>query len=168
MDRSAAHEFFGHPAGRKLTAHTKNTIGLSIITLCELPYGIELHAARHPQLRARNEHLLSMMVAPFDVFPLDHRVVAPYSEVRAALANAPIGPADKLRSATLYIVARDDANSDGPRLPGIRKQYEKSPQPKELIVLDGSAHAQLLFQTDQGERVMREILRFLSAKSTTR
>jgi len=37
---------------RKLTAHTKNTIGLSIITLCELPYGIELHAARHPQLRA--------------------------------------------------------------------------------------------------------------------
>jgi predicted alpha/beta-hydrolase family hydrolase len=78
------------------------------------------------------------------------------------LGAAPNGPADKLRSATLYIVARDDANSDGPRLPGIRKQ-----QPKELIVLDGSAHAQLLFQTDQGERVMREILRFLSAKSTT-
>jgi esterase/lipase len=84
------------------------------------------------------------------------------------LGAAPNGPADKLRSATLYIVARDDANSDGPRLPWIRKQYEKSPQPKELIVLDGSAHAQLLFQTDQGERVMREILRFLSAKSTTR
>jgi len=84
------------------------------------------------------------------------------------LGAAPNGPADKLRSATLYIVARDDANSDGPRLPGIRKQYEKSPQPKELIVLDGSAHAQLLFQTDQGERVMREILRFLSAKSPTR
>src|SRR5580700_10524302 len=83
------------------------------------------------------------------------------------LGAAPNGPADKLRSATLYIVARDDANSDGARLPGIRKQYEKSPQPKELIVLDGSAHAQFLFQTDQGERVMREILRFLSAKSTT-
>ena len=83
------------------------------------------------------------------------------------LGAAPNGPAEKLKSSTLYIVARDDADSDGPRLPQIRKQYEKSPQPKELIVLDGSAHAQFLFQTDQGERVMREILRFLSAKATT-
>ena len=29
------------------------------------------------------------------------------------------------------------------------------------IVVSGSAHAQFLFATDQGERVMREILRFL-------
>ena len=83
------------------------------------------------------------------------------------LGAAPMGPAEKLKSSTLYIVARDDADSDGPRLPQIRKQFEKSPQPKEMIVLDGSAHAQFLFQTDQSERVMREILRFLSAKSTT-
>jgi len=40
-----------------------------------------------------------MMVAPFDVFPLDHRVVDPYSEVRAALAKAPIGPLDALIAA---------------------------------------------------------------------
>jgi pimeloyl-ACP methyl ester carboxylesterase len=84
------------------------------------------------------------------------------------LGAAPDGPAEKLKSATLYIVARDDASSDGLRLPGIRRQYEKSPQPKELIVLDGSAHAQFLFQTEQAERVMREILRFLSAGRTTR
>lgn len=81
------------------------------------------------------------------------------------LGSAPNGPADKLHSASLYIVARDDANSDGPRLPGIRKQYEKSPEPKRLIVLEGSAHAQFLFDTKQGERVMREIVQFLSAKS---
>ncbi len=80
------------------------------------------------------------------------------------LGSAPDGPADKLKSSSLFIVARDDANEDGPRLPGIRAQYEKAPQPKELIILDGSAHAQALFQTDQGERVMREIIRFLSAK----
>ena len=80
------------------------------------------------------------------------------------LGAAPDGPADKLKSATLFIVARDDANEDGPRLPGIRAQYEKAPQPKELIIVDGSAHAQFLFQTDQGERVMREIIQFLSAK----
>jgi pimeloyl-ACP methyl ester carboxylesterase len=79
------------------------------------------------------------------------------------LGAAPNGPAEKLKSRTLFIVARDDANEGGPRLPGIRAQYEKAPQPKELIILEGSAHAQFLFQTDQGERVMREILRFLSA-----
>ena len=78
------------------------------------------------------------------------------------LGSAPDEPAEKLKSRTLFIVARDDTSGDGPRLPGIRAQYEKAPQPKELIVLDGSAHAQFLFQTDQGERVMREILRFLS------
>jgi len=82
------------------------------------------------------------------------------------LGAAPDGPADKLKSATLFIVARDDTSGDGPRLPGIRKQYEKAPEPKELIVLDGSAHAQYLFQTDQGARVMREILRFLGSAST--
>jgi pimeloyl-ACP methyl ester carboxylesterase len=80
------------------------------------------------------------------------------------LGAAPNGPADKLKSSTLFIVARDDANDDGPRLPRIREQYEKAPEPKKLIILDGSSHAQFLFQTDQGERVMREILRFLSAK----
>jgi len=50
------------------------------------------------------------------------------------------------QSATLFIVARDDASEDGPRLPRIREQYEKAPQPKALIILDGSAHAQFLFK----------------------
>jgi pimeloyl-ACP methyl ester carboxylesterase len=79
------------------------------------------------------------------------------------LGAAPNLSAEKLKSRTLFIVARDDGNDGGPRLPGIRAQYEKAPQPKELIVLDGSAHAQFLFQTDQGTRLMHEILRFLSA-----
>lgn len=79
------------------------------------------------------------------------------------LGAAPNGPAEKLKSATLFIVARDDASADGPRLPAIHAQYEKAPQPKQLIILNGAAHAQYLFQTDQGDRVMREILRFLSA-----
>jgi len=78
------------------------------------------------------------------------------------LGAAPNLPAEKLKSRALFIVARDDANDAGLRLPGIRAQYEKAPGPKELIVLDGSAHAQFLFQTDQRARVMQEILRFLS------
>jgi pimeloyl-ACP methyl ester carboxylesterase len=78
------------------------------------------------------------------------------------LGAAPDRPAENLKAPILFIVARDDANASGPRLPGIRAQYEKAPEPKELLILDGSAHAQYLFQTDQGERVMREIIRFLS------
>jgi len=96
----------------------------------------------------------------------DASIASPQAEIDRIvfLGAAPNGPADKLKSATLFIVARDDASGDHElRLPGIRAQYEKAPQPKQLIVLDGSAHAQYLFQTDQGDRVMREILRFLTA-----
>lgn len=74
------------------------------------------------------------------------------------------GPAERIKSPLLMIVARDDANDDGPRLPRIRAWFDKSPEPKQLVVLDGSAHAQFLFQTEQGDRVMNEILRFLTAR----
>jgi len=69
----------------------------------------------------------------------------------------------KMKGPKLFILARDDVGDDGPRLPKIRAQYLKALDPKELIVVEGSAHAQFLFETDQGERVMREILRFLSS-----
>jgi len=80
------------------------------------------------------------------------------------LGAAPNLPADKLKSPALFIVARNDTSGDGPRLPGIKAQFAKAPQPKKLVVLEGSAHAQYLFDTDQGERVMEEILRWLKAK----
>jgi pimeloyl-ACP methyl ester carboxylesterase len=79
------------------------------------------------------------------------------------LGASPNGPAERLKAPTLFIVARDDANAGGPRLPRIRAQYEKAPQPKRLVIVEGSAHAQYLFQTDQADRVMHEILEFLSA-----
>ena len=72
---------------------------------------------------------------------------------------------EKMKGRKLFLIARDDlGSSDFPRLPQVRGQYEKATGPKELIILEGSAHAQSLFATDQGERVMREILRFLSEK----
>jgi pimeloyl-ACP methyl ester carboxylesterase len=62
----------------------------------------------------------------------------------------------------LFIISRDDVMGENkPRLPQIREQYERASGPKELVLLEGSAHAQFLFQTDQGERLMHEILRFL-------
>jgi pimeloyl-ACP methyl ester carboxylesterase len=71
-------------------------------------------------------------------------------------------PPEKIKGRKLFIVARDDANDEGPRLPKIRANYEKASGPKELLILDGSAHAQFLFATDQRDRLLREILRFLS------
>ena len=75
-----------------------------------------------------------------------------------------VGPPEKLKGRKLFIVARDDTRGDGlVRLVKIREQYEKAPEPKELVILEGSAHAQFIFETDQSERLMREILRFLTA-----
>lgn len=62
----------------------------------------------------------------------------------------------------LAIVARDNADEEGPRLPKIRANYDKAVGPNELVILDGAADAQFIFATDQEERLMREILRFLS------
>ncbi len=84
---------------------------------------------------------------------------------RLVLLAAPAGgPSEKLKVRKLFIVSRDDLGSDGkPRLSEIRAQYERAPEPKELVILEGAAHAQAIFQTHQGGRLMGEILRFLSS-----
>ena len=80
------------------------------------------------------------------------------------LAHSPIDKPERMKGRKLFILARDDFSGDNkiPRLPQIRDQYERAPGPKELVLLDGSAHAQFIFETEQGERLMREIFRFLS------
>jgi dienelactone hydrolase len=69
---------------------------------------------------------------------------------------------EKLSGRKLFIVARDDRSGSGLRLPEISSNYERAPQPKKLVILKGSAHAQYLFDTDQGPRLLSDILRFLS------
>lgn len=78
------------------------------------------------------------------------------------LAGSGDQPGGQLKGRKLFIVTRNDANDDGPRLPKIRAQYDQAPEFKELLILDGDAHAQFIFATDQGDRLMRAILRFLS------
>jgi tRNA(fMet)-specific endonuclease VapC len=75
------------PIRRQLSAHSKSVVGLSIITACELQYGLERRAAKHPHLRSQEQNLLSAILAPFEVFPVDHAVVEIYGKVRAALEN---------------------------------------------------------------------------------
>lgn len=71
---------------------------------------------------------------------------------------------ERLRVRKLFIVARGDGNGAGPRLPEITRHYERAPEPKSLIVLGGSAHAQFIFDTAEGEALMRDLLDFLSRK----
>ena len=82
------------------------------------------------------------------------------------LASGAYTPLKHMTGPKLFILARDDANGDGPRLPRIRAQFALAHKPKKLIVLDGAAHAQFLFQTNQSKRLLREILRFLSSPPT--
>lgn len=74
------------------------------------------------------------------------------------LAHAAVEQPERIPGRKLFISSGGD-----PRLPGIREQYEQAPEPKELVILPGSAHAQHIFATEDGAQLMSEILRFLSA-----
>lgn len=69
---------------------------------------------------------------------------------------------DKINVPLLVIVTRDDANSDGPRLPGIQREFDKVPAKKELLILEGSAHAQFMLDTDHSATIMKKVIEFLS------
>jgi len=72
------------------------------------------------------------------------------------LAHAPIQNPERLMGPKLFATAKDD-----PITTHVLQQYAKAPEPKQLLTLDGNAHAQFLFTSDQGGRLMKEILRFL-------
>jgi pimeloyl-ACP methyl ester carboxylesterase len=76
------------------------------------------------------------------------------------LAHAPIEAPERITGPKLFITSADD-----PIAPKVREQYAKAPEPKELQVLDGSAHAQFLFAGVHRERVIGEIVRFLGGRS---
>ena len=73
------------------------------------------------------------------------------------LAHVPVTEPQRLTGPKLFVVSRGDSLA-----PKVEEQFEKAPEPKELMILDGSAHAQFLFETDQGERLLNKILEFLS------
>jgi len=79
------------------------------------------------------------------------------------VAHSSIDQPELMQSRKLFITARNDTTGSGAlRLRAIRDQFERAPGPKDLVILEGSAHAQYLFQTDKGPRLLREIIGFLS------
>ncbi|HSR14646.1 MAG TPA: alpha/beta fold hydrolase [Gemmatimonadales bacterium] len=80
------------------------------------------------------------------------------------LLAAPVnGNPEELKGRVLFLVARDDTTAAGvPRLVRIQEQFDRAPEPKRLLVVDGAEHAQWLFRTTRGDQVLREIVAFLS------
>ncbi len=82
-----------------------------------------------------------------------------------SLASLAGRPPEQIKVRKLFIMSRDDVDgANKPRLLKLREQYAKTPKPKKLLIIPGSAHAQFIFETEQGARVMREILKFLSGR----
>jgi pimeloyl-ACP methyl ester carboxylesterase len=80
------------------------------------------------------------------------------------LANSGFDDPEKLGGRKLFIVADEDRDGSGNlRIDGIRRQYDLVPEPKKMVVVSSAAHAQFLFLTDEGARVMAEIRKFLTA-----
>lgn len=81
-------------------------------------------------------------------------VEAPAGSIDALilLAGGPTERPEKMQGRKLFLVSEGD-----PGFERVRDQYTRAPEPKKLIVLPGSAHAQHIFKTDLGERLLREI-----------
>ena len=74
------------------------------------------------------------------------------------LAPAPIPkPAQMHAERIVYIVAEGD-----PSIDSTRQLYERAPEPKELVILPGEAHAQHLFETEQSEALIEAIVAALA------
>lgn len=62
----------------------------------------------------------------------------------------------------LIVIARDDVGSgDRPRLRELESQVLQMPEPKTLIVFEGSAHGQRLFQSPDASSLRQKVLAFL-------
>ena len=72
------------------------------------------------------------------------------------LAHAPIDTPQELKGRKLFIVSKGDG-----LVSAIRKQHAAAPEPKELVVMKGAAHAQHIFKTELGEVLMNHIKRAL-------
>lgn len=80
------------------------------------------------------------------------------------LAHGSSDHPELIKGRKLFIVSRHDTDGSGTvRLTEMREDYKKVPPPKRFIVLNGSAHAQFIFKTSQGNRLMNEIVQFLEA-----
>lgn len=75
------------------------------------------------------------------------------------LGHDPIERPEEMKGSKLFITSRRDRITP---LKAIRDQYDRAPIPKQLVVLECSAHAHHIFAAKLRQRLMNEIIRFLS------
>jgi len=73
------------------------------------------------------------------------------------LSPVPINQPERIRSNVLFVASRDEALAAG-----IKAQFERTPEPKRLVLLNGSAHAQHIFKTNRAGELSRLIVDFLT------
>jgi pimeloyl-ACP methyl ester carboxylesterase len=64
---------------------------------------------------------------------------------------------ERIKGATLLIASEDE-----PDARRMAAEYERMPDPKQLVLLPGTAHAQHILKTDQAPRVVTSVASFLS------
>jgi pimeloyl-ACP methyl ester carboxylesterase len=95
------------------------------------------------------------------------------ASARAAVA-AKAGEIDRLLLLSAVAIANPEAmkagrflfvaSRDEPMAPSVKQQFARAPEPKRLELLDGNAHAQNIFATDQAARLTTLILEFLAQR----
>ena len=75
------------------------------------------------------------------------------------LSPVPIGHPERMHANSLFIASRGEG-----LVSGIQAQFDRAPEPKRLVLLDGSAHAQHIFKTEQAAELTRVIVDFLTGK----
>ena len=76
------------------------------------------------------------------------------------LSPVPIEHPEHMKAnSILFIASRDEQLAST-----IRQQFASAPEPKQLVMLDGSGHAQNIFATSQSENLSEAILQFLTGK----
>lgn len=74
------------------------------------------------------------------------------------LSPVPIRTPELMKGSKLFVASKGEG-----LMPEVKAQYEKAPERKKLVLLDGDAHAQHIFKTDQSERLTNTIIEFLSS-----
>lgn len=73
------------------------------------------------------------------------------------LSPVPFDHPEKIKAGSiLFIASRFEALA-----PEVEKHYQRAPEPKKLILINGHAHAQNIFFTDEAQNLSDDIVKFL-------
>ena len=78
------------------------------------------------------------------------------------LSPMPISNPEKMQADWFLYIATE--NEGG--IETIKAQYQQAPEPKQIKLLKGNAHAQHIFKTAEKSALTQSIIRFLNTKNT--